>query len=187
MYTKGRQKFKVPTSVQQSVPAWLVFSMFFVVIPLSNTFIAERNYGTLTRLQSMNISTAFLLAGKLLPFFIVNLIQVVLMILVGVFVVPLLGGDALTMGDSYSGLLLITTAVSFSSISLALLVASIAKTTEHATTIGGVFNIILAAIGGIMIPKFVMPHFMQTLSVVSPMSWGLEGFLDIFLRNGNVA
>jgi ABC-2 type transport system permease protein len=168
------------------VPAWLVFSMFFVVIPLSNTFIAERNYGTLTRLQSMNISTAFLLAGKLLPFFIVNLIQVVLMILVGVFVVPLLGGDALTMGDSYSGLLLITTAVSFSSISLALLVASIAKTTEHATTIGGVFNIILAAIGGIMIPKFVMPHFMQTLSVVSPMSWGLEGFLDIFLRNGNV-
>jgi ABC-2 type transport system permease protein len=183
--SKGRQKFKVPTSVQQSVPAWLVFSMFFVVIPLSNTFIAERNYGTLMRLQSMNISTAFLLAGKLLPFFIVNLIQVVLMILVGVFVVPLLGGDALTMGDSYSGLLLITTAVSFSSISLALLVASVAKTTEHATTIGGVFNIILAAIGGIMIPKFVMPHFMQTLSVLSPMSWGLEGFLDIFLRNGN--
>jgi ABC-2 type transport system permease protein len=183
--SKGRQKFKVPTSVQQSVPAWLVFSMFFVVIPLSNTFIAERNYGTLMRLQSMNISTGFLLAGKLLPFFIVNLIQVVLMILVGVFVVPLLGGDVLTMGDSFGGLLLITTAVSFCSISLALLVASVAKTTEHATTIGGVFNIILAAIGGIMIPKFVMPDFMQTLSVVSPMSWGLDGFLDIFLRNGN--
>ena len=184
--SKGKLKFKVPTSVQQSVPAWLVFSMFFVVIPLSNTFIAERNYGTLLRLQSMNISTGFLLAGKLLPFFIVNLFQVVLMILVGVFLVPLLGGDALTMGDSYGGLLLITTAVSFCSISFALLVASVAKTTEHATTIGGVFNIILGALGGIMIPKFVMPDFMQTLSVLSPMSWGLEGFLDIFLRNGNV-
>lgn len=184
--SKGRQKFKVPTSVQQSVPAWLVFSMFFVVIPLSNTFIAERNYGTLMRLQSMNVSTGLLLAGKLLPFFIVNLIQVVLMILVGIFLVPLLGGDALTMGDSYGGLLMITTAVSFCSISLALLVASVARTTEHATTIGGVFNIILGALGGIMIPKFVMPEFMQTLSVLSPMSWGLEGFLDIFLRNGNV-
>jgi ABC-2 type transport system permease protein len=183
---KGRQRFKIPTAVQQSVPAWLVFSMFFVVIPLSNTFIAEKNYGTLLRLQSMNVSTGLLLVGRLLPFFIVNLVQVVLMILVGVFLVPLAGGDALTMGDSYAGLLLITTAVSFSSISLALLVAAVAKTTEHATTIGGVLNIILAAIGGIMIPKFVMPHFMQTLSVVSPMSWGLEGFLDIFLRNGNV-
>jgi len=184
--SKSKLKFKVPTSVQQSVPAWLVFSMFFVVIPISNTFIAERNYGTLLRLQSMNISTGLLLAGKLLPFFIVNLIQVVLMILVGVYVVPLLGGDALTMGDSYGGLLLITTAVSFCSISFALLVASVAKTTEHATTIGGVFNIILGALGGIMIPKFVMPDFMQALSVLSPMSWGLDGFLDIFLRNGNI-
>jgi len=184
--SKSKLKFKVPTSVQQSVPAWLVFSMFFVVIPISNTFIAERNYGTLVRLQSMNISTGLLLAGKLLPFFIVNLFQVVLMILVGVYVVPLLGGDALTMGDSYGGLLLITTAVSFCSISFALLVASVAKTTEHATTIGGVFNIILGALGGIMIPKFVMPDFMQTLSILSPMSWGLDGFLDIFLRNGNI-
>jgi len=184
--SKSKLKFKVPTSVQQSVPAWLVFSMFFVVIPISNTFIAERNYGTLLRLQSMNISTGLLLAGKLLPFFIVNLVQVVLMILVGVYVVPLLGGDALTMGDSYGGLLLITTAVSFCSISFALLVASVAKTTEHATTIGGVFNIILGALGGIMIPKFVMPDFMQTLSVLSPMAWGLDGFLDIFLRNGNI-
>jgi len=184
--SKSKLKFKVPTSVQQSVPAWLVFSMFFVVIPISNTFIAERNYGTLLRLQSMNISTGLLLAGKLLPFFIVNLIQVVLMILVGVYVVPLLGGDELTMGDSYAGLLLITTAVSFCSISFALLVASVAKTTEHATTIGGVFNIILGALGGIMVPKFVMPDFMQTLSVLSPMSWGLDGFLDIFLRNGNI-
>jgi ABC-2 type transport system permease protein len=184
--SKSKLKFKVPTSVQQSVPAWLVFSMFFVVIPISNTFIAERNYGTLLRLQSMNISAGLLLAGKLLPFFIVNLIQVVLMILVGIYVVPFLGGDALTMGDSYGGLLLITTAVSFCSISFALLVASVAKTTEHATTIGGVFNIILGALGGIMIPKFVMPDFMQTLSVLSPMSWGLDGFLDIFLRNGNI-
>ena len=184
--SKSKLKFKVPTSVQQSVPAWLVFSMFFVVIPISNTFIAERNYGTLLRLQSMNISTGLLLAGKLLPFFIVNLIQVILMILVGIYVVPLLGGDELTMGDSYGGLLLITTAVSFCSISFALLVASVAKTTEHATTIGGVFNIILGALGGIMVPKFVMPDFMQTLSVLSPMSWGLDGFLDIFLRNGNI-
>jgi ABC-2 type transport system permease protein len=90
------------------------------------------------------------------------------------------------MGDSFSGLLLITIAVSFCSISFALLVASVAKTTEHATTIGGIFNIIFGALGGIMIPKFVMPEFMQTLAVLSPMSWGLDGFLDIFLRNGNM-
>jgi ABC-2 type transport system permease protein len=28
---------------------------------------------------------------------------------------------------------------------------------------------------------------MQDLAILSPMSWGLEGFLDIFLRNGSAS
>ena len=34
------------------------------------------------------------------------------------------------------------------------------------------------ALGGVMVPKFVMPPFMRELADISPMSWGLEGFLD---------
>jgi ABC-2 type transport system permease protein len=101
-------------------------------------------------------------------------------------VVPLLGGTALTTGHSPGGLLLIAASVSFCSIAVALLIASVARTTEQATTIGGLLNIIFGAVGGIMIPKFVMPDFMQRLSGLSPMSWGLEGFLDIFLRDGSI-
>jgi ABC-2 type transport system permease protein len=32
-----------------------------------------------------------------------------------------------------------------------------------------------------------MPGFMQDLAHLSPMSWGMEGFLDIFLRNGSAS
>jgi ABC-2 type transport system permease protein len=109
------------------------------------------------------------------------------MIAIGVYVVSLFGGTALTIGDSIGGLVLIAASVSFSAISMALLIASVAKTTEQATTIGGVLNIIFGALGGLMVPKFVMPRFMQDLADISPMSWGLEGFLDIFLRNGGVS
>ncbi|MCE5264564.1 MAG: ABC transporter permease [Deltaproteobacteria bacterium] len=178
---------KVPSAVQQSVPAWLVFSMFFIVIPISNTFISERGQGTLMRLKSMNVSRLSLIIGKMVPYLLVNAIQVILMILIGVHAVPLLGGTPLTVGHSWGGLALIAASVSFSAISLALLIASLARTTEQATTIGGVLNIILGALGGIMVPKFVMPGFMQDVARLSPMSWGLEGFLDIFLRNGNVS
>lgn len=38
-----------------------------------------------------------------------------------------------------------------------------------------------------MVPKFVMPAVMQNLTVISPLSWGLEGFLNIMLRNGGIA
>jgi ABC-2 type transport system permease protein len=38
-----------------------------------------------------------------------------------------------------------------------------------------------------MVPRFVMPAAMQEISLYSPMAWGLEGFLDIFLRHGGLA
>jgi ABC-2 type transport system permease protein len=186
VYKEGRYS-KIPSAVQQSVPAWLVFSMFFIVIPISNTFISEREQGTLMRLKSMNVSRFYLIMGKMAPYLLINAIQVIIMIAMGVYIVPLFGGTALTLGDSMGGLILIAASVSFSAISMALLIASAARTTEQATTVGGVLNLIFGVLGGIMVPKFVMPGFMQDLANMSPMSWGLEGFLDIFLRNGNVS
>jgi ABC-2 type transport system permease protein len=67
-----------------------------------------------------------------------------------------------------------------------ILIAVIARTTDQAATLGGVGNILLAALGGVMVPRFVMPATMQKIAEMSPMAWGLDGFLDIFLRNGNV-
>jgi len=175
-----------PSSVQQNVPAWLVFAMFFVVVPLSNTLIKERQLGTLKRLKTIPVSPAVLILGKLFPYFVVMQLQVICMIAVGIFVVPMLGGDRLAMGSSYGALVLISFALSLAALGYAFVIAVVTKTTEQATMLGGAGNIILAALGGIMIPKFVMPLSMQKISEWSPMNWGLEGFLDVFLRNGDV-
>lgn len=176
-----------PTSVQQNVPAWLVFAMFFVALPLSTTWLQERRQGTFTRLRSLGLSPATLLVGKLVPYYAINLVQVVLMLAVGLYVVPLFGGDALTLGHSAAGLTVMALAVSFAAVSYALLIANLVSTVEQATILTGVTNLVLAALGGVMVPRFVMPLAMQRASMASPMAWGLEGFLDIFLRDGNVA
>lgn len=34
----------------------------------------------------------------------------------------------------------------------------------------------MGAIGGIMVPKFVMPAVMQKLAALSPMAWGWKAF-----------
>lgn len=184
-YIYKNEKFEVkPNSVQQSVPAWLIFSMFFILIPISNTFIREKHLGTISRIRSINVSLAFILFGKLIPYFILNQIQAVLMILIGIFVVPFFGGDKLIINGSYFLIFAMSASISLAAICFALFIAGISKTTEEATSIGGVSNIILAALGGIMVPKFVMPEFMQNLTDYSPMSWGLEGFLEIFVRGG---
>jgi ABC-type multidrug transport system permease subunit len=40
----------------------------------------------------------------------------------------------------------------------------------------------MSAIGGSMIPSFVMPHWMQQMAVVSVNYWSIQGFYDIFWR-----
>lgn len=181
---KNNQAPLKASSSQQSVPAWLIFSMFFILIPISNTFINEKNFQTLDRLRSIDISLWKILLAKMIPYFLINQIQLILMIAVGMFIVPLFGGDALIINGSYLLVALLSCAISFAAISFALLVANITKTTEEATTIGGVANILFAAVAGVMVPKFIMPEFMQNLSLFSPMSWGLEGFLEVFVRGG---
>lgn len=171
-----------PNSTQQSVPAWIVFAMFFVIIPMSTIFINERKQNTLFRLLAMNVSLPLLFLGKIIPYLLINQLQVWVMIAVGMFLVPLFGADALTLEGSVAALVLVSLALSLSAIGLSMLIAVIVESVEQATTIGGIINILLGAIGGVMVPKFIMPDFMQTFSNVSPMSWGLEGFLDVLLR-----
>ena len=137
-------------------------------------------------MASMNISVPALFAGKVIPYILINQLQVLLMIGAGVFIVPLLGGDALTPGHSFAGLLLVSLSLSIAAIGTSVLIATLAATVEQATTIGGLLNILFGAIGGVMVPKIYMPPGMQSFSNVSPMSWGLEGFLDIFLRGGGL-
>jgi len=179
----------LPSSVQQNVPAWLIFAMFFVVIPISSIFIIERQHGTLQRLRAMGLPFRLVLAGKLLPFFVVNQVQALLMVLVGMYLVPLFGSEALQLPTTPALLLAwwaVSAAVSLAAVAWALLIASLAKTSEQATIVGGVGNILMGAIGGIMVPKFIMPAAMQQLAALSPMAWALEGFHTVMLRHGSL-
>ena len=173
-----------PTSVQQNVPAWLAFAMFFAVIPLATAFVIEAAQGSLLRLRALGVRPATLLASKALPYYGVHMLQLVMMFAVGVWAVPALGGDRLTLGSSLFGLWMIASATSLAAIGLALLVAVQVRTTLQATIAGGAISLLLAAIGGVMVPKIAMPPAMQALTTLSPMAWSLEGFWDLVLRQG---
>lgn len=183
---RGNGTRQLPSSVQQNVPAWLLFAMFFIAVPLSTTWVQERQHGTYARLRSMGLRADALLLGKLLPYLGINLLQVVLMLAVGVWVVPWFGGEPLTLGHAPLALALMAVAASFASVAYALLIANWVATAEQAMIFTGVANLLMAAVGGIMVPRFVMPAAMQTLSAYSPMAWGLDGFLDVFLRQGGL-
>lgn len=176
-----------PSSVQHNVPAWLVFGMFFVITTIAGLFIEERSCGALNRLHSLGVNPLKQIMAKVLPFMLINCVQAALMLGVGIYLIPLLGGDALSLrGINWPALVAMLLSISLAAISLALFVSSIVKSQAQASTIGPMLNILMAAIGGIMVPTFVMPAIMQKLSHCSPMNWALEGLLNVLLRGGNL-
>lgn len=176
---------KQPSSVQQSVPAWLIFGMFFIMIPLSNVMASEKQTNTIIRLRLAKTSTAALLLSKLLPYFVINQLQFVGMIVLGMYVLPLFGMPGFQLQGAYYNYALLSIAISLSALGYGLLISVLAKSTEHAVVLGGGGNIIMAAIGGIMVPSYVMPESMQMVAKLSPMSWALSAFHDLLLNQYN--
>lgn len=173
-------------SVQHNVPAWTMFAMFFILYPLAGNFINEREEGSMLRLRLISGSQIPVITGKFLFYFSVCLLQFVMMVAVGIFIMPMLGLNKLMLGGS-SGLILLTACcVAMAATGYGILIAVYFKTAQQALSFGSVSVVILSAIGGVWVPIYVMPEILQTISRFSPMSWGLESFNDLFLRQASI-
>jgi ABC-2 type transport system permease protein len=172
---------------QLSVPAWLIFGMFFVALPMAGGFQREQQSGALLRFRALDLSLATLALSKLLPYFAINLVQFALLLSIGVHGLPLLGLQGLSLPGSPAAYALLAISLSLATCGLGLLLAALARSAEQALLLGGGINIILAALGGIMVPKSVMPASMGQLAEVSPMSWALDAFLTLLVGQGSLA
>lgn len=176
----------VPNGVQQNVPAWALFGMFFIITPLSGVLVKERTLGVMNRLHISPASFTNLILGKILTFVLLNLIQLVLMLGVGVFILPLFGLPALNVLDHLGYIILIGICASLAATGFGMLVGSFVKTPEQANVIGPFIIVIAAAVGGIFIPVYLLPEGMQKISQFSPMQWAHQAFLDVFIRNAGI-
>lgn len=164
-----------PTSTEQNVPAYTIFGVFFIVLTLASSFIKEKNDGTFQRILAAPLSKAALITGKLLPYYIVNLIQIILMFAVGVIFFGLRLGNL-------PALILVSLALAAAANGLGLLVAAIGKTEAQVNGLSVMLAITLSALGGMMVPAFVMPGFMRKLAQFTPHAWALSGYHDVIVR-----
>jgi len=175
----------IPNSVQHNVPAWTLFAIFFIIVPLSINIVKEKSQGTFVRLRTNPVSYATVLGGKTIVYLLVCIIQFILMLLIGVYLFPTLGLPVLDISGRIGLLFVVTIFSGLAAIGLGLLLGTVAKTQEQSAPFGATFVVILAAMGGVWVPVFVMPRMMQVLSNFSPMNWGLNAYYDVFLRNSS--
>jgi ABC-2 type transport system permease protein len=172
---QGHAPGRLPSATEQNVPAYTIFGVFFIVLTLASSFIQEKKEGTFQRILSAPLSKATLLIGKLLPYYLVNLVQIVLMFGVGV---ALFG---MKLGDP-AALVIVSLALALAANGLGLLVASLGKTEAQVNGLSVFLAIILSALGGMLVPAYIMPGFMKTLSLFTPHAWALAGYQDVIVR-----
>lgn len=175
-----------PTAVQHNLPAWTLFAIFFIVIPLSINIVKEKNQGTYVRLKTLPVSSFHLMLSKIIVYLLVCMIQFYLMLMVSVFLFPIIGLPALDVEGKLIGLTVVALFSGLAAIGFGVLIGTFAKTHEQAAPFGATSVVILAAIGGLWFPVFAMPETMQMIAKVSPMNWALEGFYDVLLRSAGL-
>lgn len=177
----------VPNAVQHNVPAWAIFAMFFIVLPLAGSMVKEKNEGTVLRLQTIPASFLVLINGKIIVYIFVCLIQFALMLSVGLFILPIFGLPTLNFGNSISGIILLSVATAFAATGYGVMMGTIASTEQQGAIMGSLSVLLLSAIGGVWVPTYVMPELMRNISYFSPLNWSLNGFYELFLRGGDIA
>lgn len=176
----------LPNASQHNVPAWSLFAIFFIIVPLSINIVKEKGQGTQIRLITNPVPYAVLIAGKTATYLIICLIQFLLMVAVGVFVFPYLDLPIFDVREKLVLLLIVALFSGLAAIGFGILLGTVAKTQEQSAPFGATSVVLLAAIGGVWVPVFAMPKMMQYLSHISPMNWGLNAFYDVLLRNGGI-
>lgn len=174
----------LPNSVQHNVPAWSLFAIFFIVVPLSINIVKEKGQGTQIRLITNPVPYAVLIAGKTATYLMICMIQFLLMVAVGIYIFPYLDLPVLDVSGKMTLLLVVALFSGLAAIGFGILLGTMAKTQEQSAPFGATSVVILAAIGGVWVPVFAMPKMMQYVSHISPMNWGLNAFYDVLLRNG---
>lgn len=172
----------IPNATQHNVPAWGLFAIFFIVVSLAGNIIKEREEGSFLRLLAMPCSFTLYLISKVAVYLVICLTQVLLMAAVGCWLFPLLGLPALSLGTCWSGLLMVSVSAALAAIGFGVAIGQLARTSQQASVFGAISVVIMAALGGVWIPQFVMPKFMQIVSMCSPMNWGLSAYYDLLLR-----
>jgi ABC-2 type transport system permease protein len=177
----------IPNSVQHNVPAWALFAIFFIVVPLSINLVKEKSQGTSVRIRTSPTPYFIHILGKTFTYLIICVIQFLLMVAVGIWIFPLMDLPQFDVSGKMFHLLTVTLFAGLAAIGFGILIGTMSNTQEQSAPFGATSVVVLAAIGGIWVPVFLMPEFMQKIAQFSPMNWGLNAYYDIILRNSGIA
>lgn len=161
----------------QAVAGTAILMLLFSVAGIGTSILEEKENGTINRLLYSPLNSKTILYSKMLFAFFVAVLQLTVMFIFSWLFLHL----DITVNIPALILMILSTAFAVSSIGIFL--AALAKSRQQALSLSTLVILVMSAIGGSMIPLFIMPDIMSRIALFSVNYWGIQGFYDIFWRS----
>ena len=153
----------------------VVLTMTMVMIT-SMAIVRERERGTMEQLIVTPMKTYELMLGKIIPYIFVGYVQVTLALIVGILLFDL------PMRGSLVLLYALTVLFIIASLSIGVLISTVAKTQMQAMQMSFFFFLPCVLLSGFMFPREAMPLFFFELGKIIPLTFYLEIMRGIILK-----
>lgn len=177
---EGQETDMTDPSVTYYVGATAILFLLFSAMQGAAISLDERNTGISDRLLVGPMGAAAILTGKFLFLGLIGSIQAAIIVGVGyvVFGIPIL--------VHIPELILACMGSAALASSIALLVASLTASAAQMNTVSTFIVLLFSAVGGSMVPRFMMPDWLQSIGKFTPNHWSIEAFYGILARGQTV-
>ena len=155
------------SSYAWSFPQGIIWGVMAGAFSFGLSLVVERGSGTLVRLLMAPIARWQILAGKAGACFLTIVCMMTILLV--------LAAVAFNVRPHSLGLLAVAVvSVAIAFVGIMMLLSVMGKTEQSASGIGWAVLLVMAMIGGGMVPRVFMPSWMTTLSHISPVKWGIH-------------
>jgi ABC-2 type transport system permease protein len=164
-------------NIAYSAGAVAVLFLLLSAVHGAVTLFEERETGVLERIVTGPGTTVVLVNGKFLYLVVQGFVQVWVIFLVAWVV------HGVDVPGHWLQWTVTTLAAAGAAAGLALAITTAFTTRQQAQTFANIAVLILSALGGSMVPRFLMPRVLQEVGWVTPNAWALEAYTSIFWRD----
>jgi len=181
------EREEMPDPIQLAVSAFTVLFVFLTSQTAARSVYDEKKIGSFRRLLAAPMSKASLLAGKMIPNFIMGLIQTAVIFAFGIIGMRLLGLTPMTLGSAPLAVVLVAMVVALCSSGFGILIAAIAHTENQISGLSSLLLWVMGILGGCFVPLFILENFLGPLPKIVPHYWANRAFNDLLVRGLGLA